>query len=174
MSAGARGLGLVELLFLAMISAVLASSALAGFGPLVDRMKVAAAAGDFRAALMQARSEAIRRGRRVDLLPAVKGDWAAGWAVVIDANDNQAIDAGEQVLRLSPSVAGLDVSARLSDRRHAYLAFDPAGRPSRVGSALQPQFGTLSFRVGDQQRKLVISFLGRARICDPARNPGTC
>ncbi len=173
----ARSLGicLVELMIAAAIAVLLASMSAAGFRPLLDRCKVSAASGDFREALAVARNEAIRRGKRVDLLPAVKGNWSAGWRVVIDANNNQVVDAGELVLREGePPSTGVAVSAGLRDGDRAYLAFDPSGRPRSAGSAMLPQFGTLTFRAGEQRRKLIINFLGRARLCDPDLGAAAC
>lgn len=169
------GVSLTELVTTIAIAALLAAMALPGFAPLLDRFRVSMAAGNFRAALVHARTEAIRRGRRIDLLPSVKGDWQSGWQVVIDENNNQTADAGESVLRTSPAVPnGVVISASLRDRRRAYLAFDPSGRARSAQSAMVPQFGSLLFRAGGERRKLVISFLGRARLCDPDREPGAC
>lgn len=169
------GFSLLELLLAVTVVTLLASLSAASFGPVLDRFRVSAASGDFRVAMQVARSEAIRRGQRVDLLPAVKGDWSSGWWVVIDANNNQTPDGGELVLRRSPALpAHVSVNASLRDKRRAYLAFDPGGRPRDADSPMVPQFGSLIFRAGAERRKLVINFLGRARLCDPDRDPIAC
>ncbi len=171
----ARGTILFELLAVVTIITVLAALAIPGGRALLDRVRVTTAATEFRDAIAFARAAAIRRGQRVDLLPAGTAGWHTGWRVAIDLNNNQRVDAGELVLRSSLALPpGVQVIASLSDSSRAYLAFDGSGRPRSAHSALQPQFGSLQFRVGDERRKLVIGFLGRVRLCDPVRDRATC
>lgn len=170
-----RGLSLIESLVAMAIAALLAALAIAGCRALLDQVRVTTAAADFRAALAAARTAAIRHGQRVDLLPATALGWHTGWIVTIDLNNNQQVDAGEPVLRsgsaLHPSV---EVVARLTDGSRTYFAFDPSGRPRSAHSATVPQFGSLLFRAGTVKRKLVMGFLGRARLCDPDRDKLAC
>ncbi len=170
-----RGLGLIEVMMVAGLLVAVTAAALPGFRSLFDRLRVTTAAADFRIALALARNEAIRRGQRVDLLPALRGDWRAGWRVVIDANNNQQADAGERVLHAGPPVpASVDILAKLSDGKRAYIAFDPSGRPRTAASATTPQYGSVLFQSGEQRRKVVIGFLGRARVCNPDREGAAC
>ena len=170
-----RGLGLFESMMVAGIVVVTTTAALPGFRSLFDRVRVTTAAADFRIELSMARNEAMRRGQRVDLLPALRGDWRSGWRVAIDTNNNQIADAGEAVLHATPPLSpSVDVSARLTDSKRAYVAFDPSGRPRTAGSATTPQFGSVLFQSGEQRRKVVIGFLGRARTCDPDRDGPGC
>lgn len=151
------------------------ASALPGFRSLFDRIRVTTAAADFRQALSLSRNEAIRRQQRVDLLPVSRGDWRSGWQVVMDTNNNQIVDNGEHVLHVSPSVSpSVDIISRLTDTKRIYVAFDPSGRPRTAASAISPQFGSVFFQSGEQRRKVVIGFLGRARICDPDRDGSAC
>ncbi len=173
--AAGRGFGLVETLFAVAIAATLVGLSLPGFRTLLDRVRVTTAAADFRAALAFARCAAIRRGQRVDLLPAAPAGWNSGWKVVVDLNNNQQVDVGEPVLRAGqPLPAGVLVDASLRDGTRNYLAFDPSGRPRSAHSASLPQFGSLMFRSGAERRKLTIGFLGRARLCDPDRERTAC
>lgn len=161
------GFGLAELLAVTFIVATVAGMGAAGFRPLLDRLRLASVCGEFRAALALARNEAIRRGKRVDLLPVSPAGWSAGWQVVVDG--------GHAVVhRGSALPPGLRVSASLADGSRAYLAFAPTGRPRSDKSATVPQFGSLTFVLGDERRKLIISFLGRVRLCDPDREKATC
>lgn len=167
------GFGLAETLIATAIAVMLATAASAGFRPLLDRFRVSSACADFRSALSLARTEAMRRRQRVDLLPSARGDWRFGWTVAIDANNNHQLDAGEAVLHVSPAPDSVEVSARLTDGQ-AYVAFDPSGRPRTGASADAPQFGSVVFRAGERRRKLVIGFLGRLRSCDPDRDGAAC
>lgn len=169
------GASLLETLLVAAIVSLLISQALPGFRSLFDRIRVSTAAADFRAALAVARTAAIRRGQRIDVLPVSPAGWQTGWRVVIDLNNNQRIDAGEPVLRSGPELpAGVVIDTALTDARRVYLAFDPSGRPRSADSATVPQFGSLLFRSGGERRKLVIGFLGRTRLCDPDRERSAC
>jgi type IV fimbrial biogenesis protein FimT len=122
-----------------------------------------------------ARAEAVRRRSRVDMIPIDAQDWAHGWLILIDANNNQHFDYGDLSLHRSQSdMKGLVIEAKLRDSKKAYLAFDSTGRPRSAASAEIPQFGSLLFSVGEQKRKIIISFLGRVRQCDPDKDAATC
>lgn len=164
---GRNGLGLIELLLVTTLVATLAAMGAAGFRPLLDRLRLAAVCGEFRAALALTRNEAIRRGKRVDLVPVSPAGWSGGWQVVADG--------GQSLVYRGPVLPpGLRVSASLTDGSRAYLAFAPTGRPRTDKSATVPQFGSLTFGLGDERRKILISFLGRVRLCDPDREKATC
>ena len=170
------GFTLLELLLTSCVITALTVGTLTSFAPLLDRMRVISLVADFHSALSRARHEAVRRGRRVDLLPLALGDWRSGWCVAIDANNNQRIDAGELVIHRGAAIlpAGLEITARMTDSKRTYLAFDPSGRPRTAASASVPQYGSVLFRIGEQRRKLLIGFLGRVRVCDPDSDGATC
>ena len=133
------GLTLIELLITLFIASLLASMTLPGLRDLLDRFKLQRACSEFRSALALTRSEAIRRGVRVDLVPAAAGDWRNGWLVLIDTNNNQRADVGEAVLHqggVPPE--GLHIVSSLRDPK-PYLAFDPSGRPRSAASSAVPQ-----------------------------------
>lgn len=141
----------------------------------LDSLRVHLACSQFHQAILVARSEAIRRGTRVDLIPSFANDWKFGWMVVIDMNNNQQPDPDEQVLfRSDADLKNLSVEAKLRDSRKMYLAFNPSGRPRSANSASVPQIGSVLFTVGTQRRKLIISFLGRVRVCNPDREASAC
>lgn len=170
-----KAMTLIELLLSVAVISLLTALALPGFRALSDRFKVEAAVSQFHSAIMLTRSEAIRRGVRVDLVPSAAHDWRRGWLVFIESNNNQQADANEVVLHQSADLpAGLDVVASLRDGQKTYLAFDPSGRPRSAASSALPQFGSFIFTVGSQRRKIVMGFLGRVRICDPVKQGTTC
>lgn len=166
---------LLELMIVLAIVGTVVSLALPDFRNLLDRQKVVTAARAFQSAVMLARSEAIRRGVRVDLVPARGHEWASGWLVLLDTNNNQQADPVETVLHRSSEQPGnMQIVATLRDAKKAYLAFDPSGRPRSAGSSALPQFGSLLFSVGTQRRKIIIGFLGRLRSCDPDKDGAAC
>ena len=48
------------------------------------------------------------------------------------------------------------------------------GRSCSDTSSLAARWGTLSITSGQQARRIKINMLGRARICDPARDGASC
>ncbi len=168
------GIGLMELLIMISILSALAAMALPGFAPILHRLHVMTTAAHFQEAISLARAEAIRRRTRVDLVPMQDKNWSTGWQVLIDADNNQLATAGDVVLHIGPTPpAGLRIEARLRDSK-AYLAFDTSGRPRSASSSTVPQIGSLVFTIGNEQRKIIISFLGRVRSCDPVRGGSAC
>ena len=131
-------------------------------------------AAHFQEAMRLARAEAIRRHTRVDLVPMRDKNWATGWQVLIDADNSQLANVGDVVLHTGPTPPlGLRIDARLRDPK-PYLAFDSSGRPRSASSNAVPQIGSLVFTIGNEQRKIIISFLGRVRSCDPVRTGSAC
>ena len=166
---------LIELLLSIAFISLLAALALPDFHDLSDRFKVEAAVSEFHSAILLTRSEAIRRGLRVDLVPSAAHDWNRGWLTLIESNNNQQADANEMVLhRSAVQPDSLRIVASLSDSKKTYLAFAPSGRPRSAASSAVPQFGSFTFTVGSQQRKIIIGFLGRVRICNPGKDGAAC
>lgn len=171
---GSKGLSLIELMLTLLITTVLAACTAPSFRNLMDRVNLTTTASQFQFAVSIARSEARRRGMRVDLIPAKGRDWSRGWVVIVDANNNQQADAGELILHVSAAMpSGLSVIAGLRDPR-PYLAFDPSGRPRSIASSAVPQIGAFVFSVGTMKRKIIIGFLGRVRCCNPDKDAATC
>lgn len=172
---GCKGLTLLECLLVCTLLAALTMTTLPAMRSLLDRARVNLACSEFHQAILRARAEAIRRHERVDLVPASGHDWRSGWVVLIDSNNNQQLDPGELSLyRVELDIHDLNVEARLRDAHKMYFAFAPSGRPRSAASASLPQIGSLLFTVGGERRKLVMSFLGRTRICDPDAVAATC
>jgi type IV fimbrial biogenesis protein FimT len=170
-----KGFSFIEYLATLTIAASLLLMTSANFQPVLDRSRVISASGEFHAAISLARAEAVRRHTRVDLIPSDANDWAKGWLVLIDTNNNQHFDSGDLSLHRSHGeMKGLLVESKLRDSKKMYLAFDSSGRPRSADSPQVPQFGSFIFSVGTQRRKIIMSFLGRVRLCDPDKKAATC
>lgn len=171
----ARGFSLIEALLCVAVLLALATPVAGSLAGMLDRVHVNTAVSELRFAIQAARLHAIQRSQRIDIVPVAYGDWAHGWLVLIDANNNQRADPGERVLHTGfRPTSALQVSTALTDGRHAYLAFGAGGRPRTASSPSQPQFGSFTFHHGSERRKLVLGFLGRVRSCDPDRDGAAC
>lgn len=109
-----RGLTLVELLVVVAISALLAAMAVPNFRDFLVRRSVAAATSALASDYRLARSEAIRRSSPVTICRstdgascAAAGSWHDGWIVFSDLNGNQAVDTGDELIRVQSSLSGI-------------------------------------------------------------------
>jgi type IV fimbrial biogenesis protein FimT len=142
------------------------------------------AVNDLFGAIDLARTQAIARGRRVQLVPAGDAsdasgpapEWRRGWVVFVDQDGDRRPGAGEEVImRHGPLAEGIVVSTAFSTQQGSpYLAYNSMGRSCSDTSSLAARWGTLSLTLGDQTRRIRINMLGRARICDPARDAANC
>lgn len=157
------------------LSSLLLALATPHYRQLLDYVRLATATNAFYQAVQLARSEAMMRGVRVDLVPAKAQDWRHGWVVVVDTNNNQQADPDELLLHQSlPPHKDVRIAASLRDAKKAYLAFDASGRPRSIISSALPQIGSFLFSAGTQKCKIVIGFLGRLRSEDPDREGMAC
>ncbi len=83
-----RGFSVVELMIALTIIAVGAMAAAPLFTSLLEGSRLTTATNNIIEALATTRSEAVRRGQSVKLVP-VDGDWKNGWAVQLSADDSE-------------------------------------------------------------------------------------
>jgi type IV fimbrial biogenesis protein FimT len=169
------GFSMVELMVVLSIAAILLTVSVPSFRHLIQQQKITTTVNDFFAAINLARSEAIQRGSRVDLVPADAADWAKGWIVFIDRNNNQKADTDEKIIFAhGPAPSGISIQSALTDSQVKYIAYHGSGRTRTNASSQSPQIGTISFTIGEQVRRIKINFLGRPRVCNPVVESATC
>ena len=172
---GLAGFSLVEMMVALSIAAILLGAGVPGFRTLIHSQQITSATNDLFAAVNLARSEAIHRGTRVDLVPAGGTDWSRGWVVFIDGNGNQTPDAGEKVIfSHGPVPDGITVRAKFTDSSRQYLAYTAVGRTRVNAGSHTPQMGSFSIALDEQVREIRINLLGRPRVCNPAIRLSSC
>jgi len=143
-----RGFTLTELLVVVAIAGLLLAMAGPALYGMVVRQRVIASAHAFFHGAAVTRADAIRQGRPVIMRPLQGDDWASGWRIGDDparSLSHPALPPGITV----DYVAGGQV-----------LGYRATGQPMVRGR--------WRFTHGDTSRVVVINFLGRVRMCDPA------
>src|SRR6476469_3846721 len=93
-----HGFTAIEMMVTLAIAAILMTTAAPNFSTFLAQTRLTSAANDFFAAINATRSEALSRGRRVDMVLMDGAKWTSGWKVFVDANNDQVPGEGELVL----------------------------------------------------------------------------
>ena len=172
-ASGPRGFTLVELLTALAIGATLLALALPDLDGLIRAQQLRGAAVDLFEAVKLARSQAIARNTLVKLAPrdAAGNDWAQGWTVFADRDGDGVAGPGDEIIAVhGPLAPGLRFHfAFAGPAPPYYIAYNGAGRSCGDANSTAARPGTLSLFHGDALRRIKINMLGRARLCDPAR-----
>jgi len=163
------GFTLVELLVVLAIGSLLLAVAAPAYGDWIAGYQLRSHAEQLASSMNFARSEAIRRGNRVNLCPAADdrrcaeaAGWSTGWLVYVDANRDGRIGDDEPVLRvLHSTVPGIRVQANRP--LETYVSFNSLGGARLLNGGLQ--MGTFTVcRPGQNALKVVLANSGRVRL----------
>ena len=173
-AAAGAGFSLVETLVVLTIAAVLLGIAAPDLRALLRSQQLKAAAGDLLGAINLTRAQALARGRQVRLMPLDPAgrDWSRGWTVFQDSDGDGEPGPGDELIAVHGALApGIATDfAFTSPAPPYYIAYNGAGRSCSETSSAAARWGTLSLFHGDAIRRIKINMLGRARVCDPARD----
>jgi type IV fimbrial biogenesis protein FimT len=170
-----RGFSAIELLVVLAIVAILAALAAPSFRDLIQNQRLTSTANDLFAAINLTRSEAIKLGDRVDLVPADGTDWAKGWIVYIEKDGSSGLGAGDTIVFThGPAPDGMTIESGFFDSRRKYLAYNGAGRTRTDASPQQPQNGRFILTQGEKKRHIVLNSVGRPRVCTPKDGETAC
>jgi len=118
------GFTLVELMVVVALLAVLTVVGVPSFRSFIVEQRARATVADLRIVLMTARSEAVKRNRDVDVLPAV-GGWQNGWRiespVVGDPDLLVHVQSGSDDIAITDP--GVDVGFKASGRAENQAQF---------------------------------------------------
>lgn len=174
-----RGFSLIELMIVLALVGILASLAVPTYRTFLINQQLSSAASDFLSSMLQARSEALRLGRPVSILPTDGSSWTSGWYLI--QVDNTCASTGTAFAK--QDAVGSFVSVKTSTTNKSFVASSPSFTYSAAGfpvtSCSSPYYsgsmnGRLVFQTLDtgRERQIIVSTSGRARICDPSRE--TC
>ena len=170
---GGAGWTLIELLIALTIVTILLLLAQPSFKHLIDQQRIDTAARDLLGSIMLTRSEAIRRDKRVDLAPIDGVDWRNGWSIFVDSDDLDSSATEKKIIQLHTSLAQhLTVTTALHDHATPYIAYASNGRSRTHANSQVPQVGHLELALGNQRRRIILNFIGRPRLCNPANDIG--
>ncbi|MFL9666003.1 GspH/FimT family pseudopilin [Variovorax sp. AB1(2024)] len=175
------GFTLIELMVTIAVAAVLLVIAAPNFVAFQRNSELTSAANSFVAALSAARGEAMKRGRQAVVVPRENNNWATGWTVFVDTDNNQQFN-GSDILIVQQGALQSYFSATgqgTAQGSPAYVMFNPSGYTQTSDSTFQS--ATLKIERNDisgaektnQTRIVVIAKTGRVRACQPATD-ATC
>ncbi|MFC4933270.1 GspH/FimT family pseudopilin [Massilia sp. GCM10023247] len=168
------GFTLVELLAVLAIGAALLAVALPDLNALLRAQQLRGATSDLIEAIGLARAQAIARNERIRLAPRdpAGSDWAQGWTVFADRDEDGAAGPGDEIIAVhGPLASGFAFDFGFAGPAPPYyIAYNGAGRSCSDTSSAAARPGTLTLFYGGAIRRIKINMLGRARACDPARD----
>jgi len=169
-----RGFSLAELMTVLAVAAIALAVAAPKLRDMIRSLQLRAGTNDLFGAIGLARGQALARNTRVTLAPLDTAgiDWARGWTVFVDADGDRRPGAGDEVIAVhGPLADGITTRfAFTSPAPPYYIAYNGGGRSCSDTSSAAARWGTLSLFSASHARRIKINMLGRARVCDPARD----
>lgn len=177
------GFTLIEMMVAVAIVAILLAMAAPSFTSTIARGRVTSATNDMVSALSNARTEAIRRGKRVTLCRSSNGTsctttagtgWEVGWIMFEDTtratgnNDNAAVDGGETIIGRG-AASGNSVVIYGNSVAANFVSFAADGTAKRINGTALDSTGvtirvcTTSRAVQDtaRARDITVNMVGR-------------
>jgi prepilin-type N-terminal cleavage/methylation domain len=143
----AAGFTIIELMATLVIAGILFTLAIPSFQGFVANQRVKTDTNQLLMSLLLARSEAIKRNGTVSITPNDVDDWAAGWSVVVDADDS--------TLRSQDALSGTAISTTA-----AGVTFNRAGRLTTAS----PTFTLCDANDKATRRVLTLDLSGQPRV----------
>jgi len=172
-----RGFTLVETVITLAVAAILVTIAVPSMQDFVARNRMTTELNTLVASMYLARSESVKRLQKVKVCPAnadftqcvATPNWATGWMVFIDANNDDKVTAGDVILQQNPALPNQDRIKIVGDSGNLTAVFYPTGQAPGSNN-------TFSFCDADgvvPKKNVVLSPEGRIRT-DPQPATSNC
>ncbi|MEO8938701.1 MAG: GspH/FimT family pseudopilin [Burkholderiaceae bacterium] len=176
-----RGFTLIELMIVMVVIAIMMAIAVPSFVSFISNYRATSATNEFLQGVTMTRSEALKRGRRVLMVPnasdgvtpSTSGDWVYGWTVFVDNNNDQTYQSNEDLiyqhgaLPASITTVGAAGGVAFTDAiPKTYVQFDGTGYPRLMSGATLSGGIVITDATGNSRnvRTLCLANLGRPRI----------
>nr|WP_256445067.1 GspH/FimT family pseudopilin [Rhodoferax sp. U11-2br] len=183
------GFSLIELMVVISIAAILATLAVPSFQGMIASSNLTSTTNDLVATFARARSDAIRRGKRVTVCMSAdgvqcttSGAWSQGWIMFndndhSDANADVDADADETISAVAAALSNQLVIATKGSMPYVSYSADGQAKLMNGGSGA----GTIricstssALSNDTRARDIVINFLGRVNIVKPTGVAANC
>jgi len=171
-----HGITLAETLTTLAVLGISLSLAIPGLESLARDNARATAVNQLVATMHTARSEAITRNAPVAVCPSrnlrtcTDNGWESGWIRFVDNNHDQALDAEELILGVSPPVPGFIIRSEVFARAFSY---EPSGRvvaaDSRQGSG---EFTFCATGAGEPAQVVIVNPVNEPALSAGSANDG--
>jgi type IV fimbrial biogenesis protein FimT len=180
-----RGFTLIELMFAMVLAAILLALAVPAFQDARAKSQVKAAATDISAALATARSESIRRGKRVVVCPSTDGatcadeEWDKGWITFVDDGTVPYSWDGTETILSKHTQLNLGILVSYNDHAKKYIAYGPDGRTrTSLAAVINPVIRLCTDRTDvrddDRARDVSVFSTGRLSVTKPTGIDSSC
>ncbi len=165
MKTASRGMTLLELMMALTVVAILVAIAVPSFQQVTASSRTASAINDFITAVTLARSEALRRATPTRVCASANladcsgaPDWATGWVVFVDIDNDGVVDDDELVQTFAPLGASLTATGSA-----ASVGYNTLGMGELVGGVPFALEVTPSHCSGDGVGRTTVSLVGTPR-----------
>lgn len=159
------GFTLLELLIVLLITAILLAMAIPAFSEQIKKLQTKVAMYELLGAIESTRALAVGTNKRAVLL-AKERDWAKGWEVFIDLNDDGEINDTETIKTERDKLKNIKIHA--NTHMQEYVSFIGTGEGRKVGRANGGAFQVGTIKICPERRgdgyTLIISRGGRTRV----------
>lgn len=168
-----RGFSLLELMAALAVAALILGVGVPSFTTTVKDATIVSSANRLLSDMHHARSLAVTRNQRVTICPTTNGsacnttNWAQGWLVFVDPNNDGALNSGEPIERVSEGTPGMSLQAFAFTNA---ITFRPNGRAMGATTATSTgAFLLCDDRGAPHARGIVIDPGGRPRVAHFAK-----
>jgi type IV fimbrial biogenesis protein FimT len=169
---GLRGFTLIELMVTLTLVAILSMLAVPSFNQIIQSTRLSSTTNELYTSFVQAKSEAVRRGKRVTVCASADGTtcsgnvagWNTGWITFVDSTrtGTLSLDPGEDVIAI-----GQAVSESLSISGASFFSFSADARSRDMTGgflATNLRVCSKSSALDDSRRSRIISTIASGRL----------